>query len=311
MVYAGMWLVMAGLFKKAILADYISQYNDLIFAAPNHYNGFENLMAVYGYTLQIYLDFSGYSDMAIGLAKMLGYDLDINFRLPYQSMNITEFWRRWHISLSTWLRDYVYIPLGGNRRGKVKQYRNLMLTMLIGGLWHGANWKFVFWGGMHGIALAIHKFVQKFTDKIKSSFLSRFSSWFITFHFVIFLWIFFRATDIIESRTVTVVQDGVKTEAIQNVKVDAFVVSWTMIKQIFTNLDLSFAPKFWEARYLWVILVVIGFGIHFIPLKVLDELPNKFAKIPFVLKLVIFIVLVQLVIQFKNTDVQPFIYFQF
>ncbi len=310
-VYSGMWLVMLGLFKKAVIADYIAQYNNLIFGAPDTYNGFENLMAIYGFTLQIYLDFSGYSDMAIGFGRMLGFDLGVNFRLPYQSLNITDFWRRWHISLSTWLRTYLYIPMGGNRRGKIKQYRNLMLTMLLGGLWHGASWKFVFWGGMHGIALAIDKLFKKIFDKITKKIPGKFLSWFITFHFVIFLWIFFRAADIERPQKVEVVQDGVVTETVQNVKIDAFVVSWMMIKQVFTDLDLSFAKHFWEARSLWVILLLIGFAMHFIPMKIVDKLPNIFAKTPFIFKLVFFIALVQLVVQMQSKDVQPFIYFQF
>jgi D-alanyl-lipoteichoic acid acyltransferase DltB (MBOAT superfamily) len=311
-VYAGLWLVMLGLFKKAVLSDYISQYNDLIFASPDHYNGFENLMAIYGYTLQIYLDFSGYSDMAIGIGKMLGFDLGINFRLPYQSLNITDFWRRWHISLSTWLRDYLYIPMGGNRRGKWKTYRNLMLTMLIGGLWHGANWKFVFWGGMHGIGLAIHKALKKTLEKIPSIFPTRFISWFITFHFVIFLWIFFRASDITRQQTVTSIKNGVKTEQVINKKIDAFEVSWMMVKQVFTNFNIKFAKPFWKARKTWVILVLIGFAMHFVPMRIVDKLPDWYAtKVPYILKLLIFIFLVQLVIQFKTADVQPFIYFQF
>jgi D-alanyl-lipoteichoic acid acyltransferase DltB (MBOAT superfamily) len=149
-----------------------------------------------GYTLQIYCDFSGYSDIAIGIAKLLGYQLGDNFKRPYQSKNITEFWRKWHISLSFWLRDYVYIPMGGNRKGVAKQYLFLMLTMLIGGLWHGASWKFVFWGGMHGVGLAMHKY---FSHNVKGKFLKQkiwgVFSLFFTFNFVAFLWIFFRAAD--------------------------------------------------------------------------------------------------------------------
>jgi len=310
-VYAGVWLVMLGLFKKAVIADYISQYNDLIFASPGNYNGFENLMAIYGYTLQIFLDFSGYSDMAIGFGKMMGFDLGVNFRLPYQSLNITEFWRRWHISLSSWLRDYLYIPLGGSRKGKWKTYRNLMITMLLGGLWHGANWKFVFWGMLHGIGLAIHKALRQPLSKIKSTFASKFVSWFITFHFVIFLWVFFRATDIVKPVTEQVTKNGIITEQIVEKRTDAFVVSWTMLKQVFTDFNIKFAIPFWEARHLWVILVIIGFAMHTIPLEFYDKLPKYYSKVPYVLKIVIFIVVVQLVIQLKNQDVQPFIYFQF
>ncbi len=310
-VYSGMWLVMLGLFKKAVIADYIAQYNDLIFAAPDTYNGFENLMAIYGYTLQIYLDFSGYSDMAIGFARIMGFDLGINFLLPYQAKNITEFWRRWHISLSTWLRTYLYIPLGGNRKGKWKMYRNLMLTMLLGGLWHGANWKFVFWGGMHGIGLAVHKALKKTLDKIPKIFPVKFLNWFITFHFVVFLWIFFRAVDITRPEMVQVTENGVTTEMVQDVKIDAFVVAWMMIKQVFTDMDFSFIVHFWDARKIWVILVLIGFAMHTISLEWVEKISNIFVKTPFVVKIIIFTVLLQLVVQFQNQDVQPFIYFQF
>ena len=139
-VWGGLWLVIVGVIKKAVIADYIAQYNDLIFNDPSLYTGVQTLMGVLGYTMQIYCDFSGYSDMAIGLALIMGFRLGLNFDSPYQSRNLTEFWRRWHISLSSWLRDYVYIPLGGNRKGTFRTYLNNFLTMLIGGLWHGAAW---------------------------------------------------------------------------------------------------------------------------------------------------------------------------
>ena len=125
---------------------------DRIFDAPLLYTGVENLLGVYGYALQIYCDFSGYSDMAIGIALLLGFRFNINFDSPYQSATITEFWRRWHISLSSWLKDYLYISLGGNRKGKIRTYMNLMITMLLGGLWHGASISFILWGALHGIA---------------------------------------------------------------------------------------------------------------------------------------------------------------
>ncbi len=141
MLGSGVFLIASGLFKKAVISDYISiNFVDRIFDAPALYTGLENLFAVYGYALQIYCDFSGYSDMAIGIALLLGFHFGPNFNSPYQAVNITEFWRRWHISLSTWLRDYLYISLGGNRKGKVRTYVNLMVTMLLGGLWHGAAW---------------------------------------------------------------------------------------------------------------------------------------------------------------------------
>lgn len=155
-------LICGGLFKKAVISDYISiNFVDRVFENPALYSGFENLMAAYGYAIQIYCDFSGYSDMAIGLALIMGLRLPENFRLPYQSDSIRDFWRRWHISLSTWLRDYLYISLGGNRRGGLRTYVNLMLTMLLGGLWHGASWVFVIWGGLHGLALAIDRALER------------------------------------------------------------------------------------------------------------------------------------------------------
>jgi alginate O-acetyltransferase complex protein AlgI len=146
-----------GAVKKLVISDQIAPHIDLIFKSPGSYDGFTLLQGALGYALQIYCDFSGYSDMAIGSARMMGFRFMENFQMPYSAVTITEFWRRWHISLSTWLRDYLYIPLGGNKKGPSRMYANIMITMLLGGLWHGASWNFVFWGGLHGAALAIHK----------------------------------------------------------------------------------------------------------------------------------------------------------
>ena len=154
----GVFLILTGLFKKAIISDYISlNFVDRIFDEPLLYSGFECLAGIYGYALQIYCDFSGYSDMAIGIALLLGFRFPKNFDAPYKSATITEFWRRWHISLSTWLRDYLYISLGGNRKGKLRTYGNLLITMLLGGLWHGAAVRFILWGALHGAALALQR----------------------------------------------------------------------------------------------------------------------------------------------------------
>ena len=284
-MYSGLYLVIMGLIKKAVIADYIAQYNDLVFADPTHYSGFENLMAVYGYTLQIYMDFSGYSDMAIGLGLMMGFDFGVNFLLPYQSKNITEFWRRWHISLSSWLRDYLYIPLGGNRKGKIRTYINLFITMFLGGLWHGASWKFVFWGAWHGIGLAIHKFLKKKLDAIPNTYVVTFLSWFVTFHFVIFLWIFFRA--------------------------ESFQVAWQMIAQIATQMDLAYIAPFVSVRSTWIIMLIVGYIMHSFSLQYAERTTQKFVDSPYWLKIAFFIIAVQLVIQFQSEDVQPFIYFQF
>ncbi len=286
MISAGIFLVMQGLVKKAIIADYISRYNDMVFKTPQTYSGFENLMAIYGYTLQIYCDFSGYSDIAIGIGKMMGFDLGINFLKPYQAVNITDFWRRWHISLSTWLRDYLYIPLGGNRKGRKRTYVNLFITMLLGGLWHGASWKFVVWGGLHGFGLAVHKIYSKYIRKfIPSTLFGKIISWFLTFHFVIFLWIFFRA--------------------------QSFEKALDMIRLIGTKFDTAYIVPFWNTRQTFIIMLLAGFLIHAIPVKAFDRLTGVFVKLPFMVKAVAFVVLIQLIIQFKAEGVQPFIYFQF
>ena len=156
-VFRGLTEFFFGLFKKAVLADNIAVFADAVFGAVGAYSSGAVALAVLGYAMQIYFDFSGYSDMAMGAARCLGYDLPVNFNLPYLSRNASEFWKRWHISLSSWLQQYLYIPLGGNRRGKARTYVNLMLTMALGGLWHGADWSFVLWGVGHGLALCAHK----------------------------------------------------------------------------------------------------------------------------------------------------------
>lgn len=188
---AGVQLFLVGLFKKAVLADHLAAAVDPVFKAPGAYSTSMLWLAVFGYAAQIFCDFSGYSDMAIGLAHTFGFKLHPNFNMPYLASNITEFWRRWHISLSSWLRDYLYIPLGGNRGGRWRTYVNLMLTMLLGGLWHGANWTFVFWGFIHGSALAIHRALAK--PSWTGAWALRPLSMLATFFTVCIGWVFFRA----------------------------------------------------------------------------------------------------------------------
>ncbi len=193
----GVQCFVLGLFKKVVLADNISVFVDAVYDCPAAFHAVTVLLAVAAYSIQIYCDFSGYSDMAVGCAKCLGYDLPRNFNLPYISKNVTEFWKRWHISLSTWLMEYLYFPLGGNRKGTVRRYINLMLTMLIGGLWHGASWTFVAWGGLHGLALCVHKLFLKAAqgrEKKDNALLSALSV-LATFCFVSLCWVFFRAGD--------------------------------------------------------------------------------------------------------------------
>ncbi|HEX3314044.1 MAG TPA: MBOAT family O-acyltransferase, partial [Gemmataceae bacterium] len=160
-MYLGLRLFLLGMFKKAVIADRLGAYVDPVFARPGDFGFAATWLAVLGYAFQIYGDFSGYSDMAIGIAHAFGFKLHPNFRMPYLSADIAEFWRRWHISLSTWLRDYLYIPLGGSRHGEVATYRNLLITMVLGGLWHGASWTFLAWGLMHGLLLAAHRALSK------------------------------------------------------------------------------------------------------------------------------------------------------
>ena len=341
-----LFLIIGGLLKKAVISDYISlNFVDRVFEAPNSYTPFENLMAVYGYSLQIYCDFSGYSDMAIGLALLMGFTLPINFRTPYQSKNITEFWRRWHISLSTWLKDYLYFSVGGNRRGtfwgyffptlffgatlfwavkmydttpiplyivagaiivfvlaivvakdrkkSVRSHFNQMTTMLLGGLWHGANLRFIIWGALHGLALAVHKtfmdfFPAKKEDEKKGFFSSTSNVIFviITFHFVAFCWIFFRAKD--------------------------FDIALTVMNNI---ADLQFDWHKWQTiiegyRNVFL-LMAIGFVWHFFPQNMNDQLKNFFGSMPILFKAVIVALTFWVVYATASSGAQPFIYFQF
>ena len=285
----GVFLIMAGLFKKAIISDYISvNFVERVFDNPALYSGVENLMAVYGYALQIYCDFSGYSDMAIGIALLLGFHFNINFDSPYKSASITEFWRRWHISLSSWLRDYLYISLGGNRKGKIRQYMNLIITMFLGGLWHGASWNFVLWGMMHGLALALHKGWMALVGRPKGERphgIRRFLGMLVTFHFVCFCWIFFRHAE--------------------------FSPAVDMLKQI----AMAFRPQVFPQLIVgyWEVFALMGLGyvLHFLPDSWERGCTKTIIRLPLVGKAVLLVALIYLVIQMKSADVQPFIYFQF
>lgn len=188
-------LILGGLFKKIVIANYLaSTIVDPVFNNPSAYSTTDVMFALYGYAVQIYCDFSAYSDIAIGIAHLFGFRFLENFNHPYRALSVQDFWRRWHISLSTWLRDYLYIPLGGNRKGKIMTYRNLALTMLLGGLWHGAAWNFILWGALHGGALAVERFFkEKFPSAKEQSVFGKIISTVLVFHFVCFTWIFFRS----------------------------------------------------------------------------------------------------------------------
>jgi alginate O-acetyltransferase complex protein AlgI len=205
-------LFFIGFVKKACISEFAAGIADSFFADPGKFTHTSAVLGVLFYAVQIYCDFSGYSDMAIATARLLGYELTPNFDFPYFSRSITEFWRRWHISLSTWLRDYLYISLGGNRGSKLFTYRNLLLTMLLGGLWHGASWTFVIWGGMHGVALIFHREWERLTANAGAAF-KTIIAWLavpLTFYWVCLTWIFFRAAPVIDEKTGAVKASGLE-----------------------------------------------------------------------------------------------------
>ncbi len=287
----GVFLILVGLFKKAVVSDYISlNFVDRIFDEPLLYTGFECLAGIYGYALQIYCDFSGYSDMAIGIALLLGFRFPKNFDAPYKSATITEFWRRWHISLSSWLRDYLYISLGGNRRGRVRTYVNLLVTMLLGGLWHGAAVRFILWGALHGAALALHKLWLSAVPGARAvgaqmHWWNRAAGMLITFHLVCFGWLMFRA------------------ESMQTVTL--------MLHQIIYNFNAAMIPQVLGGYAAVFALVGAGYLLHLLPGGV-DAAARRFVvRAPLVLQVLLAAAMIWCVMQVKSSDIQPFIYFQF
>lgn len=202
MIKSAAWLIVWGLYKKVVVADNMALIVNATFGpfdaggsvVPE--DGFRLLLAIYAFALQIYCDFSGYTDIARGVARLMGFEIMINFSLPYFAISPSDFWRRWHISLSSWLRDYLYISLGGNRGGERKTYRNLMLTMLLGGLWHGASWTFVLWGLFHGLILVIYRRWLPGADRRDVNIFSLITKWFVMFHLVCISWLIFRARNL-------------------------------------------------------------------------------------------------------------------
>ncbi len=293
-VNEGLYLIGSGIFKKMIVSDYIySNYVERVFDHPSMYSGIECATGVYGYALVIYSDFSGYSSMAIGIGKWMGFEINNNFDSPYQSKSITEFWRRWHMSLSSWLKDYVYIPLGGNKCSKLRQYFNLFTTMLIGGLWHGASWNFVFWGGLHGTALGVEKFKNSIIEKntfLKNIF-SKNKKLFsvlgviITFHFVCFCWIFFKA--------------------------NSFSDSWAIIHQITQNFNLQSAPQLLTAYLSVFVIITIALIFHFIPTTWETKTINWFENKHIAWKIGLFFIVIFLAIQMKQAEPILPVYLQF
>ena len=275
----GIRIIVIGAFKKVFIADRIGYYVDEIFNYQFQYSSLTLVFASFAYTVQILCDFSGYSDIAVGTSKLLGYQVINNFDSPYMSTNISDFWRRWHISLSSWLRDYLYIPLGGSRKGKFRTSLNQMITMLLGGLWHGANWNYVVWGIWHGFCLSIHKEFRSYVKSLKSSLIGKTFSWFLTMISVVTGWIFFRATTIKDA--------------------------YLFIHRILTN----------KSGYLWIepfvlfsILILIVQNI-IVNNKILrKKLKPRLGTIYYWWFI---FTLICLIIIFKPTKTSPFIYFQF
>ena len=278
-----------GFCKKILLAN---QFGAL--ASAYQQTQQESVLFVWLYALafllQVYFDFSGYSDMAIGLGRILGFRFSENFNYPYVSTSITEFWRRWHISLSTWLRDYLYISLGGNRKGRIRTYFNLLVTMLLGGLWHGAAVRFILWGALHGIALALHKLWLSVVPGSKATgaemrWFWRIPGIFFTFNLVCFGWLMFRA------------------ESMKTVQL--------MLHQIFTNFNPSVIPQVLEGYAGIFLLVGIGYLLHMLPDRC-DRWAQRFVtSLPTVVQVLLAACVIWLVMQVKSSDIQPFIYFQF
>jgi D-alanyl-lipoteichoic acid acyltransferase DltB (MBOAT superfamily) len=282
----GLFLVAVGLLKKVMIGDYLAiNLVDRVFDRTTSFSGLETLCGVYGYALQIYCDFSGYTDIAIGSALLLGIRLNENFRSPYQSTSLQEFWRRWHISLSSWLRDYLYIPLGGSKGGPAKTYRNLMLTMLLGGLWHGASWTFVFWGFLHGGALAATRAFQRWrgtreTDENHDPPWMRVILGLGTFHFVCLAWVFFRA--------------------------DSLGKALAVLRQIGTLT--TFHPNL-HGKVLAAL--ALGAVTHLIPHGAFDRLKMGFIRLPAPAQAACLFAAAVALREASTSAVVPFLYFQF
>ncbi|MGC1307722.1 MAG: MBOAT family O-acyltransferase [Phormidesmis sp.] len=279
-VRACLTLFMVGFFKKACVSDNLAPIVDRYFSAPAAYDALSSWIGVLGYTVQIYCDFSGYSDMAIACAGLLGYELCLNFDFPYFASSITDFWRRWHISLSTWLKDYLYIPLGGNRGGKWFTYRNLMLTMVLGGLWHGAAWTFVVWGALHGGALIAHREWREQREWRTSASIERANGavagklptakkmtfWGVlaTFYWVCITWIFFRATSFAAAMTVLKSFVLLRSPGTQQLSVDilGFLVllaalHWLTAQQVWTQFVAKLPTQIFAVGYGFATAIVL------------------------------------------------------
>jgi alginate O-acetyltransferase complex protein AlgI len=275
-----LFLIAVGLLKKLVISDQLAQnIVDRVFERPVSFSALEVLTGVYGYAVQIYCDFSGYTDIAIGSALLLGVRFPRNFDAPYQATNIADFWRRWHISLSTWLRDYLYIPLGGSRGAPWATYRNLMITMVLGGLWHGASWTFVFWGFLHGLGLGVTRAWERRRQR-RPGLAARAVGTFFTFHYVCLAWIFFRAP--------------------------TFKQALLVLKQLATLT--TFHPN---VPPLVAVLLTVGIVSHYTPRASYDRVMRAFIDLPAPAQGAILFAVAVLLHEAASTVAVPFVYFQF
>lgn len=340
--------ILNGLLKKIIMSDYLAvNFVDRVFDNPDLFTAFENLSALFCYSLQVYADFSGYTDIAIGVAMLMGFYLPQNFNSPYKATNPGAFWRRWHISLSTWLKDYLYIPLGGNRKGKFRTQVNQMTTMLLGGLWHGASWNFVIWGGLNGVGILLYKWwrnVKKLPRTISSAivfagfialqyyyprpifmigvvwsgtfFFGTFIDWihrncfkFRPIHWLERCWCIFQ-TFIFISFTRLFFRSGSNLDPAEaNAK--AWDTAKKMVGQIGGTWNVEAIPDIISTYASVFILFVVGMIIHWLPAKWKQWYRIQFAYLPVWVMMLICVAAVFVVYQFVTAEMQPFIYFQF
>jgi D-alanyl-lipoteichoic acid acyltransferase DltB (MBOAT superfamily) len=278
------FLIATGLFMKVVIANYLAAHIvDEVFGAPNQHSSLEVLVGIYAYAVQIYADFFGYTNIAIGIALLLGFTFPQNFDAPYTAVSIQDFWRRWHMTLSRWLRDYVYIPLGGNRGSRLFTYRNLMLTMLIGGLWHGAGWTFVAWGAIHGTALVAERWWRERPGFVERPWTAWRRAWhrFATFQVVCFAWIFFRA--------------------------DSFADAWDLIERLFTAWGEP-SPLVTGGV---LAAIAVGIGSQYLPRRVPLVIMARFSRLPVPAQAAVLSLALLVTHAMGPEGVAPFIYFQF
>lgn len=287
----GLFLILCGAFKKIFIADMLAaNFVDRVFDSPEFFSGFEGLMATYGYTMQIYFDFSGYTDIVIGIAALMGFNVLPNFNKPFLAQNVMDFWRRWHMTLSGWLNEYVFYPLSYSFRGikRLGVIIAVLLTFFISGLWHGPSWNYILWGLSHGVAIAFTFSTDGLRTKISKAFpawLYKFISILITFHFLAFSMVLFRAPDLISAGKV--------------------------YSLIFTKLDFSVAIQWIQLYYKPFIILVLAFILHYSPMKLNSFITQKFVKFDWLLKSIIIFLAVLIIYQAFNSEAQPFIYLEF